>query len=73
MTGIILGWLVGFALGIICMAIVIVPKCGSELKKRRLVIEKLQYNVRLYNLWMMVKREGKSISEYLKETIYTVW
>lgn len=67
MAGIILVCLVGFILGIICVIIIIVPKYGLELKKRRLIIEKLQYNMKIYNLWMMVKAENRNISEYLKE------
>lgn len=63
----VLSCFAGFLIGAACIGTVIARKYRKELINRKHDIEKLQYMVRVYDVWMMVNKEKKTIAGALQE------
>lgn len=59
--------LCGFVTGGFFVGTIVIRKYLMELKSRKVFTERLQYIIRVYDVWMMMKREGKSVEKYLQE------
>ena len=59
----------------LCLCIAMIRQYSSEMRNRRTTMEKLQYIIRVYDIWMMVKQSHRSIADYLigKDIQYTAW